>query len=137
MYDIALSSKRKASEVTKFWVACKGALEEFFAVASISPDQITLICNASKPALLLQAVAAWHTWRFGRNVHKMWHASGLGTSDGVKLLVISEAVIWTGDLLPQLAEMHIYSDLLKAIHWLFNTLNYSSMECSLAALWII
>ena len=50
---------------------------------------------------------------------------------------MSEAVAWTGDILPQLAEVHIYSDSLKAIRWLFDALNHSSMECSLAALWAI
>ena len=52
-------------------------------------------------------------------------------------IALSEAVVWTGDLLPQLAEVHIYSDSLKAIHWLFDASNHSSMECSLAALWAI
>ena len=36
-----------------------------------------------------------------------------------------------------LLEVHINSDLLKAICWLFDALNHSSMECSLAALWAI
>ena len=67
----------------------------------------------------------------------MWHAGGLGTSDDVELLALLQAVIWTGDLLPQLAEVHIYSDSLKAIRWLFNASNHSSMDCSLAALWAI
>ena len=102
-----------------------------------SLDQITLVCDASKPALLLQAVAAWHAWRFGRDVYKMWHAGGLDTSDDIKLLAMSEAVIWTGDLLLQLVEVHIYSDSLKAIHWLFDVSNHLSMECSLAVLWAI
>ena len=127
----------KASEVTKFHTAHKEALEESFFVASNSPDQIALICNVSKLPLLLQTIAAWHAWRFGGDVHKEWHASGLGTSDDVELLVMSEAVAWTGDLLPQLVEVHIYSDLLKAIHWLFDTSNHSFMECFLAALWAI
>ena len=69
--------------------------------------------------------------------NKEWHASGLGTSDDVELLAMSEAVAWTSDLLPQLAEVHIYSNSLKAICWLFDALNHSSMECSLAALWAI
>ena len=67
----------------------------------------------------------------------MWHAGELGMSDDIELLAMSQAVIWTGDLLPQLAEVHIYSDLLKAIHWLFNASNHSSMDCSLAALWAV
>ena len=67
----------------------------------------------------------------------MWHAGRLGTSDDIELLAMSQAVIWTGDLLPQLAEVHIYSDLLKAIRWLFDASNHSSMDCLLAALWAI
>ena len=67
----------------------------------------------------------------------MWHAGGLGTSDSVELLAMSEAVIWTGDLFLQLAEVHIYSDSLKTIPWLFDPSNHLSMECSLAALWSI
>ena len=136
-YDIALPPKGKASEVTKFRAAHKEALEDSFAMASTSPDQIALVCDASKPPLLLQAVVAWHAWRFGGDVHKEWHAGGLGTSDDVELLAMSEAVAWTGDLLPQLAEVHIYSDSLKAICWLFDASNHSSMECSLVALWAI
>ena len=58
VYTIALPSKGKASNVAKFRAACKEALEESFAVASNSPDQIALVCDASKPPLLLQAVAA-------------------------------------------------------------------------------
>ena len=137
VYDVALPPKRKASEVAKFRAARKEALEESFAVASTSPDQIALVCDASKPPLPLQAVAAWHAWRFGGDVHKEWHAGRLGTSNYVELLALSEAVAWTGNLLFQLSEVHIYSDLLKAIHWLFDALNYSSMECFLAALWAI
>ena len=136
MYDITLPPKGKAGEVIKFCAAYKEALKESFAIASTSPDQIALVCNASKPPLPLQAVTAWHAWRFRRNVHKEWHAGRLGTSDDVELLAMSEVVAWTGNL-PQLAEVHIYSDLLKAIQWLFDTLNHSSMECSLAALWAI
>ena len=137
VYDVTLPPKGKASEVTKFRAVRKEALEESFAVASTSPDQIALVCDAFKPPLPLQAVAAWHAWRFGGDVHKKWHAGGLGTSDDVELLAMSEAVAWTGDLLPQLAEVHIYSDSLKAIRWLFDASNHSSMECSLAALWAI
>ena len=33
-------------------------------MASSSPDQIALVCDVSKPPLPLQAVAAWHAWRF-------------------------------------------------------------------------
>ena len=58
IYDIVLPPKRKAAEVAKFWTACKKALEESFAVASTSPDQIALVCDASKLSLPLQAVAA-------------------------------------------------------------------------------
>ena len=137
VYDIALPPKGKAAEVAKFQTAHKEALKESFVVASTSPDQIALVCDTSKPALLLQAVAAWHAWRFGEEVHKMWHAGGLGTSDNVELLALSQAVMWAGDLLPQLVEVHIYSDSLKAIRWLFDASNHSSMECSLAALWAI
>ena len=50
---------------------------------------------------------------------------------------MSETVAWTGDIFPQLAEVHIYSNSLKAIRWLFDALNHSSMECFLAALWAI
>ena len=106
-------------------------------MASNSPDQISLVCDASKPPLPLQAIVAWHAWRFRGDVHKEWHANGLGTSDNVELLAMSEAVAWTSDLLPQLMEVHIYSDLLKAIQWLFDAPNHSSMECSLTALWAI
>ena len=73
----------------------------------------------------------------GGDVHKEWHAGGLGTSNDVELLAMSEAGAWTSDLLPQLVEVHIYSNSLKAIHWLFDTSNHSSMECSLATLWAI
>ena len=65
VYDIALPPKGKASDVAKFRAARRIALEESFAVASTSPDQIALVCDASKPPLPLQAVAAWHAWRFG------------------------------------------------------------------------
>ena len=65
MYNIALFPKEKASEVAKFCAVRKEALEESFFVASNSPDQIALVCNASKPPLPLQAIAAWHAWRFG------------------------------------------------------------------------
>ena len=58
-------------------------------------------------------------------------------SDDVELLAMLQAVIWTGDLPPQLVEVHIYFDLLKAIRWLFDALNHLSMDCSLAALWAI
>ena len=85
----------------------KEALEKSFAVASTSSDQIALVCDASKPPLPLQAVAAWHAWRFRGDVHKEWHTGGLGTSNDVKLLATSEAVAWTSDLLPQLVEVHI------------------------------
>ena len=51
-----------------------------------------------------------------------------GTSDDVELIAMSEAVAWTCDLLPQLAEVHIYSNSLKAIQWLFDASNHSSME---------
>ena len=67
----------------------------------------------------------------------MWHTSGLGTPDDIKLLAMSQAVIWSGDLLLQLAEVHIYSDSLKAIRWLFDASNHLSMDCLLAALWAI
>ena len=93
MYDIALPPRGKASDVAKFCAACKEALEESFAVASNSPDQIALVCDASKLPLLLQAVVVWHAWRFGGDVHKEWHAGGLGTSDDVELLAMSEAVV--------------------------------------------
>ena len=53
VYDIALPPKGKASEVAKFHATCREALEESFAVASTSPDQIALVCDASKPPLLL------------------------------------------------------------------------------------
>ena len=115
VYDITLPPREKASEVAKFHAVCKEALEESFAVASTSPDWIALVCDASKLPLPLQAVTAWHIWRFGEDVYKEWQAGGLGTSDDVELLAMSEAVAWTGDLLPQLAEVHIYSDSLKAI----------------------
>ena len=65
VYNIALSPKGKASKVTKFCAACKKAFKESFAVASTSPDQIALVCDASKLPLLLQAIVAWHAWRFG------------------------------------------------------------------------
>ena len=137
VYDIALPPKEKASEVAKFCAVCKEALEESFVVASTSPDQIALVCNTSKPPLPLQAIAAWHVWRFRGDVHKEWHASGLGTSDNVELLAMSEAVAWTSDLLHQLVEVHVDSDSLRAIRWLFDALNHFSMECSLATLWTI
>ena len=70
VYNIALPPKGKASEVAKFCAACKEALEDSFAVASTSPDQIALVCDMSKPPLPLQAIAAWHAWRFGGDVHK-------------------------------------------------------------------
>ena len=137
VYDITLPPKGKPADVVKFRAARKETLEKSFAVASTSLDQIALVCDASKPALPLQAVAAWHAWRFGGEVHKMWHTGGLGTSDDVELLALSQAVIWTGDLLLQLVEVHIYSDSLKAIRWLFDASNHLSMDCSLAALWAI
>ena len=65
VYDIALSPREKASDVAKFCTVCKKALEKSFAVASNSPDQITLVCDASKLPLLLQAVVVWHAWRGG------------------------------------------------------------------------
>ena len=34
-------------------------------------------------------------------------------------------------------EIYIYLDLLKAINWLFNASNHSSIDYSLAALWAI
>ena len=122
----------KPWEFRKFGCSCATVIS-----ASTSLDQIALVCNTSKLALPLQAVAAWHAWRFGGEVHKMWHAGGLGTSDDVELLTMLQAAIWTGDLLPQLAEVHIYSDSLKAICWLFDTSNHLSMDCSLAVLWAI
>ena len=121
----------------KFQTAYKVALEDSFATASNTPDQIAVVCNMFKLALPLQAVAAWHVWRFSGQIHKMWHAGGLGMSDDVELLAMLQVVIWTSDLLPQLVEVHIYSDSLKAIHWLFGALNHSSMDCLLAALWAI
>ena len=58
VYDIALPPRGKASKVAKFRAARKEALEEFFAVASTSPDWIALVCDVSKPPLT-----------FWRNIH--------------------------------------------------------------------
>ena len=93
MYNITLSLQKKTSKVVKFHVVYKEALEESFAMVFNFSNQITLVCNIFKLALPLQAVAAWHAWRFGRDIYKMWHAGGLDISDDIKLLAISEAVI--------------------------------------------
>ena len=58
VYDNAFPPKGKASKVAKFCATCKEALKESFAMASTSPDQIALVCDAFKPPLPLQAVVA-------------------------------------------------------------------------------
>jgi hypothetical protein len=135
--DAPPAPKGSAEDVSTFRKERNAALEASFLSSSNSPDQVALVCDASVPKLLLQAVAAWHAWRFGGEPIKEWHAGGLGTSDDVELLAISQAVIGISEILPQLGEVHIYSDSVKALKWVFDVSSHSSQDCSLAALWTI
>ena len=93
VYNITLLPRGKAGDVAKFQTVQKATLEEFSTAASTTLDQIALIWDASKLDLPLQAIAAWHVWRFSGKVHKIWYAGGLDTSDDIELLAISETVV--------------------------------------------
>lgn len=67
----------------------------------------------------------------------MWHTSGLGTSSDVELLALSGAIDSIRDILSQIREVHLYSDSIRAICWLFDASSHSSVDCSLTALWAI